>query len=79
MVIQAYKRGNLKVDGEFLPMAWDFAMLYPMLEMAGGRFKYIPEVLYIYNVATPNNDYKVNRDLQLKLVGVSPHVQRTSH
>jgi glycosyltransferase involved in cell wall biosynthesis len=50
--------------GTFYPMAWDQALMLPMLEMAGPRAKFIPEVLYTYNTANPLNDAKVNRPLQ---------------
>jgi glycosyltransferase involved in cell wall biosynthesis len=51
-------------DGKFFAMAWDLAKMFPMLEMAGHRAKFISEVLYIYNVANPINDSKVNLQLQ---------------
>jgi glycosyltransferase involved in cell wall biosynthesis len=50
--------------GTFYPMAWDQALMFPMLEMAGHRAKFIREVLYTYNAANPINDSKVNRLLQ---------------
>jgi glycosyltransferase involved in cell wall biosynthesis len=50
--------------GTFYPMAWDQAMMFPMLEMSGHRAKFIEDVLYIYNAANPINDSKVNRQLQ---------------
>lgn len=33
--------------------------MLPLLELAGDRVRRIPEVLYVYNIATPHNDYKV--------------------
>jgi glycosyltransferase involved in cell wall biosynthesis len=54
-------------DGKFYPMAWDLAMMFPMLEMSGNRISYIPDVLYMYNDMSPINDSKVNAALQLKL------------
>jgi len=53
-------------DGKFYPMTADVATTKPMLEMSGGRFKFIPEVLYIYNTSGINND-KVNGNLQSNL------------
>jgi glycosyltransferase involved in cell wall biosynthesis len=50
--------------GTFYPMAWDQAIMFPMLEMSGHRAKFIPDVLYTYNAANPLNDAKVNRPLQ---------------
>jgi hypothetical protein len=54
-------------DGSFYSMAWDQAIMFPMLEMAGYRAKFISDVLYIYNAANPIGDSKVNRQLQREL------------
>ena len=51
----------------FFHMAWDQAMMFPMLEMSGHRAKFVSEVLYIYNAANPINDCKVDRQLQRSL------------
>jgi glycosyltransferase involved in cell wall biosynthesis len=59
------KKEDFFYEGNFFQYTYDQAMMHPMLEMAGGRTKFIPEVLYIYNRLTPINDDKVNRDLQL--------------
>jgi glycosyltransferase involved in cell wall biosynthesis len=56
--------------GTFYPMAWDQAMMFPMLEMSGHRAKFISDVLYIYNAANPINDAKINRPLQRHLEAV---------
>jgi glycosyltransferase involved in cell wall biosynthesis len=56
--------------GIFYPMACDQAMMFPMLEMAGHRAKFISDVLYIYNTANPISDSKVNRQLQRHLEAV---------
>ena len=53
--------------GSFYHMAWDQAIMFPMLEMSGHRAKFISEVLYIYNAANPINDCKVDRQLQRSL------------
>jgi len=60
---------DLKYDGNFLDMTADLAYMFPMLEMAGGRFKYITETLYVYNRANPINDNKQNIFRQLLLDG----------
>jgi glycosyltransferase involved in cell wall biosynthesis len=44
---------DLMKDGKFLPMA-NLALMIPMLEMAGGHFQFIDEVLYLYNRSNPN-------------------------
>jgi glycosyltransferase involved in cell wall biosynthesis len=51
-------------DGSFYQMAWDQAIMFPMLEMARHRAKFVNEVLYIYNAVNPISDCKVDRQLQ---------------
>jgi len=50
--------------GKFMPMAWDLAMMFPMLEMAGERHKCVDKILYVYNKTNPISDYRVNLQLQ---------------
>lgn len=50
--------------GTFFPSACDVALMIPMLEMCGGRFKYIDEPIYIRNIATELNDHKVDPIMQ---------------
>jgi len=42
-------------DGEYYKMAYDQAMMLPMLEMAGQKIRYIDEVLHVYNRVNPLN------------------------
>ncbi len=51
-------------NGYFYRVAGDTALMFPMLEMAGDRFSFIKEVIYIRNVETPLNDFKVNKKEQ---------------
>lgn len=45
--------------GDYFRSAWDLAIIWPMLEMAGySRSRYIGERVYIYNQETPYNDSK---------------------
>ena len=47
--------------GEYWSVAGDLSFMYPMLEMSGEEhFKFIPDILYIYNESNPLNDHKVN-------------------
>ena len=48
-------------------MTGDLAAMMPMIEMAGERFKFIPDVLYTYNDTNPINDHKVSKELQRKI------------
>lgn len=61
------KQEDLKVDGEFFPMAWDLAFMFPMLEMAGVHAKFISKIVYVYNRANVLNDDKIDRQLQVAL------------
>lgn len=63
----AIRTEDLKDEqGEWIGPAGDVADMVPMLEMAGGdRIRYLSEVLYIYNDATPLSDRKVKRDEQV--------------
>src|SRR5689334_12290424 len=47
------KEDLMSLDGTFYPMAWDQAIMFPMLEMAGHRTRFISDILYIYNEANP--------------------------
>ena len=44
----------VKKDGEFYEISYDQVMMLPMLEMAGSRSKYVPQVTYVYNITNPN-------------------------
>ena len=48
-------------SGKYWSVAGDLSFMFPMLEMSGeNHFKYISDVLYIYNESNPLNDHKVN-------------------
>lgn len=64
------KQEDLMWNGDFFVMTWDKAMMAPMLEISNGRFKFISDVLYIYNFINPINDCKVDGHLQASLVSV---------
>jgi glycosyltransferase involved in cell wall biosynthesis len=47
-------------DGLYARVAWDLAIMFPMLEMAGpNRVKFVYERVYTYNQETPYNDSKM--------------------
>ncbi len=50
--------------GKFFPTNYDWALMFPMLEMANGKFALIKKPLYTYNIRNPINDFKVNRGIQ---------------
>ncbi len=65
--LKKIKLENLKYENKFFPVARDLAMMFPMLELSGGRFMFIPDILYTYNIDTPLNDFKTNLELQIFL------------
>jgi glycosyltransferase involved in cell wall biosynthesis len=52
-------------QGKFFPANSDLALYYPMMEQAGFHYQFIPDIIYIRNVATPLNDFKVNKEVQV--------------
>ncbi len=54
-------------NDRFYRMAWDVALMLPMLEMCKQRYAFIPEILYIYNCNNPISDGVVNLRLQNNL------------
>jgi glycosyltransferase involved in cell wall biosynthesis len=43
-------------DGTYFSAGWDVSFMMPMLEMAGRKFVFIPNVLYCYNRFNPISD-----------------------
>lgn len=59
---------DLQYEGKFFPAAVDIAMMSPMLEMAGLKhFKFIDEILYVYNDGSPLNLWRERQQLQKKM------------
>ncbi len=49
-------------EGNYFRAGGDAAIMLPMLEMAGRRFRPINEILYVYNISNPLNDFKLVPD-----------------
>ena len=66
------KEEDLKDNsGNYWSVAGDLSFMFPMLEMSGEKhFKYIPDVLYIYNESNPLNDHKVNMSKVNSIVNI---------
>ena len=64
------KLEDLLYIGKFYPMTWDMVMMFPMIEMAGERHKFISDVMYIYNDNNSISDHNVSRQLQAHLAQV---------
>lgn len=58
------KKEDLMFQGKFFMSAWDLSYQLRMMSMAGGRFSYIDDILYIYNNDNPISDYKVRAQEQ---------------
>jgi glycosyltransferase involved in cell wall biosynthesis len=72
------KEDLLWKDEQFFPMMWDYAIMFPLLEMAsGGHVVFMPEVLYVYN-HNPHSDRHAHTTLQLELgdlIRMKPHYE----
>lgn len=56
-------------NGNYWNVAGDLSFMFPMLEMSGeSHFKFIPDILYIYNESNPLNDHKINLPEVTKIV-----------
>lgn len=56
---------DLKRNGRYIQSATDLALFYPILEMSGGKYKCISDILYIYTQDHPEN-YHNSSDSQKK-------------
>lgn len=73
------KKSDLMYENEFYPVTWDLAIMYPMLEMCSPKtdaakphYRLIKDILYIYRMNTPINDFRIRRALQHKM---GEHIQ----
>ena len=55
----------LDQNGNYFSVAWDLAIMFPMLEMSGHRQEFIKDVLYVYNDENPISDHKIRRKEQI--------------
>lgn len=53
------KQEDLMYNGEFVQATCDKVLMVPMVEMSGGRFYCIQEVLYVYNAINPISDMRI--------------------
>ncbi len=70
-LFQQIPLGYLLYKDDFFTSAVDLAMMFAMLELSGGRVAFIPEILYMYNVANPNLTCRKNVLWQLTMGYVS--------
>lgn len=53
-------------DIEHSTLAWDLAVMFPLLELAGTHARFIPDVLYTYNLSSSFEWSASNADRQLE-------------
>ncbi len=68
------KREDFLYKGEFMKVTWDLAFMLPMFEMCSPKnvqgkkhCLFIDEILYLYRVNTPINDFRIRGELQLEV------------
>jgi hypothetical protein len=56
------KEEDLKDEnGEYWKVTGDLAFMFPMLEMSGEKhYRFIEDIMYVYNEQNPLNDHKVD-------------------
>ena len=52
-------------NGKYYEMAYDQAIMLPLLEMSAERSKYIPDILHVYNKQNPLNVDKIKTQQQV--------------
>ncbi len=58
----------IDIDGKFYKYAADYAIMFPLVEMAGPkRRKFIDDVAYVYNIENPLRDTKKNIQQQVRI------------
>lgn len=60
------KKEDLMFQGNFFPMPYDLAIMFPMIEMARTHHTFIDDVLVDYNGANPLNDHRHGKGMQRK-------------
>lgn len=53
---------DLKMDGEWMRYAYDRVLGLPLLELAGDRVMFLPDVLYVYTADQPESVAVAHRD-----------------
>lgn len=61
----------LQFDKEWIPKATDLAWMFPMLEMAGGRHKYLDKILYVYS-GVKNDDLALEQNCAQLIRAMQP-------
>lgn len=75
-LFKSIHKDSLMHNNDFFPVATDLAAMFSMLEITGGRFECIDEVLYVYNTANSLNNFKIRRKKQLECERIIRHLPR---
>tara|TARA_R110002051_G_scaffold212507_3_gene277587 strand:+ start:1822 stop:2586 length:765 start_codon:yes stop_codon:yes gene_type:complete len=62
---KSFKESDEPDKEHHFPFAWDLAWMFPLIELAGKKSHFIPDILYVYNRANPLNVDKIERQIQL--------------
>ena len=65
-LFQKIKKDDLMFQGDFFPVTYDLAIMFPMIEMARSHHLFIPDVLLQYNGSNPISDHCIDKGLQRK-------------
>ncbi len=60
------KKEDLMFQGDFFPMTYDLAIMYPMIEMSRTHHQFIGDILVDYNNSNPLSDHRVGKGMQRK-------------
>jgi glycosyltransferase involved in cell wall biosynthesis len=63
-----FKRINindLKDNEIFFNVAWDVAIMLPLIEMAHNHYAFIHRILYLYNEDNPISDFRIKHEKQI--------------
>jgi glycosyltransferase involved in cell wall biosynthesis len=58
---------DLMFNGAFMQASYDKAIMVPMIEMSGGRFMCVQDILYIYNAINPRSHRRIRMRLQARM------------
>lgn len=53
--------------GKYYEVAWDLAIMFPMLEMSHSRSEHISDILYVYNKQNPLSDMYIKEEEQIRI------------
>lgn len=57
-------------DGKYFKTTSDLAIMFPMVEMCGNKFKCLNDILYVYNEDNPISDFRSQKAEQARVDGV---------